>query len=291
MTAAPVTVLASEEHMMTSRLTGRTYRITVGLPLGYSAAPGERWPFNDTPARWPVIYVLDGNWYFDMVAGIIRPMAWCGGTTDAMVVGIGYAEDAEPMEAFRESFTRRDADLTPIRDEAVQQEMEQAHHRPVPNGDGLNFHRFLKEELIPFIEQTYRADPARRVLAGHSYGGLFALLGLFETPDLFETLIIGSPTLSYGNRFMFQREEAFAQEHKPLPARVYLFVGDLEEDSTDTTLTDTLRFAAILQGRHYEGFSLVKQVFLDQNHCEVAAPGIQAGLKLALKKEPSKSAG
>lgn len=283
MTSEPATVLASEMRMMESQHTGRTYRITIGLPLGYSRSPGEGWPFNDTPATWPVVYVLDGNWYFGMVTDIIRPMAWCGSTTDAIVVGIGYAEDTDPIEAFRESFTRRDLDLTPIRDEAAEKAME-AHKRPAPNGDALHFHQFIKEELIPFIEQAYRADPSRRILAGHSYGGLFALFGLFEAPDLFDTLIIGSPTLSYGNRFMFQREEAFAQEHKHLPAKVYLYAADLEEEINDTTLTDTLRFAVILQSRKYKGFSLVKRVFRDQNHCEVVAPGFQAGLKFALKK-------
>jgi predicted alpha/beta superfamily hydrolase len=105
-----------------------------------------------------------------------------------------------------------------------------------------------------------------------------------ERDDLFGTLIVGSPTLAYGNRFTFQREEAFAQGQKKLPANVYLYAAELEEAIEDTTLTDTLRLAAILQSRQYEGFSLVKQIFLDQNHCEVAAPGFQWGLKFALKK-------
>jgi predicted alpha/beta superfamily hydrolase len=283
MTAGSVTVLASELHMMASRQSGRTYRITVGLPLGYASSPGESWPFDATPATWPVVYVLDGNWYFGMVTDIIRPMAWCGSTTDAIVVGIGYAEDTDPIEAFRESMTRRDLDLTPIRDEAAEQSPE-VHKRLAPNGDAAHFHLFIKEELIPFIEKEYRADPSRRILVGHSYGGLFALFGLFETPDLFEALIVGSPTLSYGNRFMFAREEAFAKEHKRLPAKMYLYAADLEESLDDTTLTDTLRFAVILQSRQYEEFSLIRHVFRDQNHCEVAAPGFQGGLKFALKK-------
>ncbi len=284
MTAEPATVLASEMRMMASKHTGRKYRITISLPLGYARLPGEGWPFNNTPAKWPAVYVLDGNWYFGMVTDIIRPMAWCGSITDAIVVGIGYAEDKDPIEAFRESFTRRDFDLTPIRDAEVEKSMEENHKRPSPNGDAGNFHKFIKAELIPFIEKEYCADPARRILVGHSYGGLFGLFGLFETPDLFDTLIIGSPTLSYGNRFTFQQEETFAKEHKNLPAKVYLYVGELEESLNDHTVTDTLRLAAILQGRQYEGFSLVRHVLPDQNHCEVAAPGFQAGLKFALKK-------
>lgn len=278
------TILNSEVHIMDSQYTGRQYRITVSLPLGYDADPGESWPFDKMPTQWSTVYVLDGNWYAGLVTDIIRPMAWCGSTSDAIVIGIGYPEDANPREAIRTSFTRRDADLTPVHDESVQQSMEQHYQRPVPNGDAGNFHNFIKNELIPFIEQTYRADPAKRLLVGHSYGGLFALFGLFETPDLFSTLIIGSPTMTYGNRWMFQREEAFAKANQQLPVRLYLFVGELEEDLTDTTVTDTLRLAAILQGRNYAGFSLVKQVFADQNHCEVAAPGFQGGLKFALKK-------
>ncbi len=284
MPAEPVTILGSEMHMMDSQHTGRKYRIMISLPLGYSASPGMDWPFHDTPPKWPVVYVLDGNWYFGMVTDIIRPMAWCGSTTDAIVVGIGYPEDKDPKEAFRESFTRRDADLTPVKDEAVEKSMEDAHKRRTPNGDAGNFHKFIKDELVPFIEKEYRADPLRRILVGHSYGGLFALFGLFTTPDLFDTLIIGSPTLSYGNRFTFQQEEVFAKEHRKLAVKVYLYVGELEEGLDDRTVTDTLRLAAILQGRNYEGFSLVKHMFPDQNHCEVAAPGFQAGLKFALKK-------
>jgi predicted alpha/beta superfamily hydrolase len=284
MTADPVTILASETHMMNSKLNGRQYRITISLPFGFSSPPGDDWPFHNTPAKWPVVYVLDGNWYAGMVTGMIRPMAWCGSTTDAIVVGIGYPEDNDPKEAFRESFTRRDHDLTPVPDEEVAKSMEKAHKRPTPNGDAAGFHRFIKDELIPFIETEYRGDPSRRILVGHSYGGLFGLFSLFETPDLFDTLIIGSPTLSYGNRWMYQREESFFKELKKLPAKVYLFVGELEEDINDQTVTDTLRLAALLQGRKYEGFSLVKYIFPDQNHCEVAAPGFQWGLKSALKK-------
>jgi predicted alpha/beta superfamily hydrolase len=278
------TVLASETRMMESSHSGRKYRITISLPLGYGKSSDEGWPFNTTPAQWPVVYVLDGNWYAFMVAGIIRPMAWCGSTTDAIVVGIGYAEDADPNEAFWESMTRRNLDLTPVRDEAEEKSMGENHGRLAPTGDSAGFLKFFKDELVPAIEKDYRADPSRRILVGHSYGSLFGLFAMLEAPGLFETLILGSPTMSYKDCVMFQREEAFAKDHTKLPAKVYLFAGELEESLKDRTLTDTLRLAAILQGRKYEGLSLVKHVFLDQNHCEVAAPGFQWGLKHALKK-------
>ncbi len=280
----PVTVLGSEMHLIDSTSTGRRYRITVSLPLGYNAAPGEDWPFNAIPAKWPTVYVVDGNQYAGMVTDMIRPAAWCGGMTDAIVVGIGYPESADVIETFREYFLRRDQDLTPIHDPVTEKNMSEGFKRPVPNGDAGNFHKFIRDEVIPLIEQEYRSDPARRILAGHSYGGLFALFGLFTTPDLFHSLIVGSPTLGYSNRWTFGQEEAFAQAHKAIPATVYLYATELEESIDDTTLTETLRMAAILQSRKYEGFTLVKRIFPEQNHCEVAAPGFVWGLRLALKK-------
>lgn len=284
MTAQLVTVLGSEMRLVQSRHTGRQYRINIALPLGYSNPPEEGWPFNSTPSKWPVVYVLDGNWYFGLVTDMVRPTSWCGSITDAIVVGIGYPEGSDPIDAFRESFTRRNHDLTPVRVEAEEKSMEAQHKRPTPSGDAAGFLTFIRDELIPMIERDFRADPARRILVGHSYGGLFALYALLEAPGLFETLIIGSPTLPYGERAMFDREEAFSKAHTKLPAKVFLFVADLEERIDDTTLTDTLRLAAILEGRNYEGFSLVKRIFLGENHCEVIVPGLHAGLKMALKK-------
>lgn len=280
----PVTIIGSELRLMQSKHSGRTYQITISLPLGYNRAVDEEWPFNDTPERWPVVYMLDGNWYAGMVTGIIRPMAWCGSTTDAIVVGIGYPESGNPIADTRDSFTRRDHDLTPIHDPSVEESMTKFHKRPVPNGDAAGFLKFLQDELIPIIESDYRTDPSKRILVGHSYGGLFGLYAMFEASTLFSTLVLGSPTLSYGSRLTFEQEAAFAKTNHQLPAKVYLFVGEHEEAADDTTVTDTLRMAAILQSRKYEGFLLVKQVFLDQNHCEVAAPGIQWGLKHALKR-------
>src|SRR5262245_62095797 len=118
MTPEPVALLASETHIMNSQHSGRTYRITIKLPLGYTKTPADGWPFNAPAGKWPVVYVLDGNWYFGLVADIIRPMAWCGSTSDAIVVAIGYPEGDDPIEAFWESMIRRDLDLTPVHDEA-----------------------------------------------------------------------------------------------------------------------------------------------------------------------------
>ena len=187
MKPAPASTLSSETHFLTSAV-GREYRITVALPLAYAAAPYDAWPFAGAPSRWPTVYVLDGNWYFGLAADIIRPMSWCGGTSDAIVVGIGYREAEDPREAFRVSFTRRNLDLTPARDEAEEQSMAQRFNRRAPTGGAADFHHFICAELTAFIESRYRADASQRTLVGHSYGGLFAAYSLFRSPEHFRAV-------------------------------------------------------------------------------------------------------
>jgi len=66
---------------------------------------------------------------------------------------------------------------------------------------------------------------------------------------------------------------------------VYLSIGELEEDADSSMVGDFVHFAAVLKSHNYTGLTLRKQIFLDLNHCDAIAPGFQAGLKFALKKE------
>ncbi len=55
------------------------------------------------------------------------------------------------------------------------------------------YRRFLEEELIPFIDSTYRTAPFR-LLAGHSSSGEQSLYTLLNGSELFQGYITGSPT-------------------------------------------------------------------------------------------------
>ncbi|MEO0561988.1 MAG: hypothetical protein AAF125_07740 [Chloroflexota bacterium] len=73
-----------QNHTFDSEHTGRTYQVSVSLPLAYAAKPGAPWPFHNPLDQWPTVYVLDGDWYAPMVTGMIGPTAWCGRTQDAI---------------------------------------------------------------------------------------------------------------------------------------------------------------------------------------------------------------
>ena len=278
MITQPATILASEVRIMKSKNTGREYRISISLPYTSFKSDSTTWPFNQPLERWPVVYLIDGNWYFGMVTEIVRNMGWFGNTTDAIVVGIGYPEAQNPQEALCDSISKRFHDFTPVRAQGIEKWIGDMVNRPTTTGGAGNFLRFIKKELIPIIEQDFQADPRKRILVGHSLGGLFTAFALLEEPGLFDTYIIGSPSLAYCDRFIFKREELFAKRYKKLAAKVHLWVGDREETIDESAASEVIRFGAILEGRKYKGLTLVKQIFADLYHNEVIAPGFMWGL-------------
>ncbi|HSG43546.1 MAG TPA: alpha/beta hydrolase-fold protein [Anaerolineales bacterium] len=274
MPAKPATILGSELHTLRSKDTGKPYRITIGLPFEYYDKPSK---------KWPVIYLVDGNWYFGMVTDMVRVMALCETTTDAIVVGIGYPNNKK-KKRFHEDVFRRDFDLTPIANEKFEKEDGDFINRKVNTGGVNKFINLIQHELMPFVNKKYRVSPGKRVLVGHSFGGLFAAYALLEKPRLFTHYLVCSPSLWWHDQYMFDREKDFAKRHRQLKANVYLSAGDLEENANSGMASNTLRFSAILQSRSYKGLNIVQEIFNAKKHCEVVAPSYQAGLKWALKK-------
>jgi predicted alpha/beta superfamily hydrolase len=219
-----------------------------------------------------------------MVVDMVRSMAWCGRSTDAIVVGIGYPDNPIPQEAWRDAEALRERDFSPIRDQKREADLSKFLKRKVETGGANQFLQFIKQELIPVIESEFNADPQRRILAGHSMAGLFTAFALFTEPALFESYIIGSPWFWYAEGCIFKQEERFAQRRKRLKAKVHLWVGELEEAHDDPAVSESFRFESILRSRNYKGLTLIRQVFADENHCEVPAPGFHASLKWLLEK-------
>src|SRR6185503_17561259 len=106
----------------------------------------------------PVIYLLDANVYFDIVADAIKE-----NNSNALLVGLGY-KDFMRMDSLRNrDYTFPKAlpkDSFPI------------------SGGADKFLSFIGGELLPYIDKTYRTDTSNRALMGHSLGGYFTLYAL-----------------------------------------------------------------------------------------------------------------
>ena len=263
------TIPASRVHAMRSAHVDQEYRISVATPYTYTEKPYR---------LYPVIYLLDPNWYFGMVTEIARVMS-LQGFQEVIIVGIGYPID-EPLEDnFADILSCRARDCTPVHDEKVAEDVKGWLGRDLKFGGASHFVKFIQEELTPMIEKQYRADPTDRAIAGHSWGGLFVLYSLFHPPRFFQRYLSGSPSLHIGDRIMHRYEALYAKRRKTLPARLYLSAGALEYDTTVSLAAELLEFRAILDERNYKGLKITMKLFDDCNHTEVVAPLFQAGLK------------
>lgn len=151
-------VLKGDYFAIDSRETGHRYHVYIRTPESYAGNPGR---------RYPIVYLLDGDSLFPMLAASQTFVEYDDEIGEALVVGIAYGSFAPPQNRRRHDFTAG-ADA---------------------------FGRFLRNELIPATERRVRADPDRRILFGQSRGGGFVLHSAFTDPDLFWGRIASNPTL------------------------------------------------------------------------------------------------
>ncbi len=230
-----VTIAGSEVRTIKSASTGRDYDLYIHIPSNYA---------QDKNRKYPVLYILDGQWDFKLMDAVLGGLVYDKFAPEMIMVGITYSGVNPDYNSLRAM------DYTPT-----------AVHNVPGSGDGPKFLKFLTTELAPFIERTYRADPARRLLQGSSYGGLFTLYALFSGPGFFYGYIAASPALNHDSRYSFKQESEYARTHKELPARLYLAVGGAEGLSAPVQ-----EFMRTLQSRNYKGLKLETRVAEGERH-------------------------
>jgi predicted alpha/beta superfamily hydrolase len=215
---------------------GRDFWVTVNAPSTVLFLPGQ---------KLPAIYALDAGY------GIAGPQGSLLSGTEAMapaiIVSVGYRTN-----------------------EAVNRNTDLLHNKLTQDGrtiggGGAAFEAFLLEDLKPFIEAKFPADPARAILFGHSFGGLFAANVFADKPDAFAGYVIGSAS-AWADPALVARVAAAAP--KATGQRVYLSVGEKEGAGRiggSSQMTDGFNsLSAALKGR--PGVILKTQLYAGETH-------------------------
>jgi predicted alpha/beta superfamily hydrolase len=187
-----------------SRTLGETRTIDVSLPEGYETSLDR---------RYPVLVVLDGEFEHGIAVAIARFYAVASQIPPLIVVGI------------RNTNRMRDMTPEPVAGFTLPPDAADA-------GGAERFLGFIADELLPYLDRSYRTAPLR-VLAGHSLGGLFALYTLAHRPDLFTGYVVMEPSAWWNNQREFNAAQASLQKAAARRARV-MMVNTLPLD-LDTT--------------------------------------------------------
>ena len=240
-----VTLPNTEVRTIKSSATGHDYDIYIRFPEKYS----------QSAKKYPVLYVLDGQWDFKLLDSIYGGLYYDDFIPEMLIVGITYTGIDPDYERLRA------IDYTP--------------KGYIPGSGGApKFLVFFRDELIPFIDANYRVDPAQRVLMGSSFGGSFTLYAMFAAPELFSGYVAASPAVPYGDWAVVRQEAGYASQHTDLPVRLFLSVGEIEE------LAQPVKdFMETLRERNYTGLEMETLVIAGERHAGNKPEAFNRGLR------------
>ncbi|NQT97571.1 MAG: hypothetical protein HQ562_07505 [Candidatus Marinimicrobia bacterium] len=222
-----------------SDILGEQRVLVVGLPEGY----------DQTTERYPVMYLLDGDFHFHHVTGLIDFLADLDLIPRIIVVGLQN--------------TDRDRDFTPT---AIAE-------RPT-SGGADNFLTFLEDELFPAIDGQFRTVP-HRILVGHSLGGLFSIHAMLIKPELFNAHIIISPHVIYDDDFILLQAGRLMETIGYSPKALYMAIGEEERE----ILNPSKRMNRIIKNNKYKDFRLKFEVLDNTDHGSVVHKAVYNGLE------------
>jgi predicted alpha/beta superfamily hydrolase len=222
--------------------------------------------YDKSDKKYPVLYLLDGDVTFGMAASIARYLQFGNTIPELIIVGIGYGT----MKKSEGNMKSRDYTISSKRGRSG-------------TGGAPRFREVLKEELIPYIENTYRTNPDDRTINGYSLGGLFAIYTLFTEPDLFNRYIIGSPHLSWDEYRIFTVQEEAFEKMDDIKAKVFISVGSEEDEEKYFNPIDEM--VTLIDEKGYENLKMETKVFDGGTHLICPPEALAYGLVSVFNKE------
>jgi predicted alpha/beta superfamily hydrolase len=221
--------------------------------------------YGKSDKKYPVLYLLDGDIAFGMAASIARYLQFGNTIPELIIVGIGYGA----LKKNEGNMRSRDYTVSSKRGRTG-------------TGGAPKFREFLKEELIPYIDNTYRTNPNNRTINGYSLGGLFATYTLFTEPDLFNYYIIGSPHLSWDEYRIFTVQEQAFQKMDDIKAKIFISVGSEEDEEKYFNPIDEM--VTLIDEKGYESLKMETKVFDGGTHLICPPETLAYGLVSVFEK-------
>lgn len=264
---APYVLKGTQVWTVPDPVSGRDYEVFVSLPASYETNPQR---------RYPVLYVTDADYAFPIIRQIARRVNLDGPVIEEFIlVGLSYSRGDNGTVS-------RNRDYTPTPNGP-------SSANSTLHGGGPAYQTYLKTQALPFVESRFRVDSARRILLGHSYGGLLGAQILFTDPGLFHAYVLGSPSFWYDKRHVMGMEADYARTHRDLNADVFMYVGGWEVPGPDRRNTsgadmvaDVRTMERSLKSRAYPGLTVRSTVLTDEDHLTVAPVGFTRALMAVL---------
>lgn len=151
--------------------------------------------------KYPVIYVLDGEWNFPIVANAVKVLSDNERIPPSIVIGVTNSDrNRDFTTKLTTNFEKPDF-------------MKEV-------GGADNFLNYLEKELVPLVDKTFRTEP-HRTIVGHSLGGIFAWHSLASRPQLFQSYLILDASVFWDNGIVVKEVKEFFKQNPTAKSRVF----------------------------------------------------------------------
>ena len=210
--------------------------------------------YNTSSDRYPVLYLLDGGSHFKYVSEMVDYLSGFESNYISKMIVVAIPN------------TDRGRDFTPTFN------LKENREASVDNG-AEKFLGFIKDELVPYIDKTYRTQPYR-ILEAHSLGGLFGIYANETSPDLFQASIIISPALTGGeNKEKVMKDfVSYLKGNGDVQKKFFITIG-----SEGTQAVDLL--TKQLKAYTTKSFQWSFKQYSDENHFSVPYKSMYDGLR------------
>jgi predicted alpha/beta superfamily hydrolase len=242
------TVPSSNENalLLNSKILDQQRSIWIHVPAGY----------NSTNQTYPVIYLLDGDGHFKYVSQLVDYLSDYDRNRipEMIVVGIVNIDRGKDLNLAHPVLNgKKDSNIVSTTE------------------GGGKFLKFIQQELVPYIDSSYRTQPYR-ILMGHSLAGQFALYAKNTLPDYFQATILISPAIHDDNVKLLNDFGLLLKRPSQLPGKLFMTIGNEDTQKVDLLVQQLKQYAP-------NSFKWDFKQYPDENHFSVTYKSMFDALK------------
>lgn len=253
------------DHTISSKIMEKDYQLYISFPIDYS---------NNNTTKYPVLYVLDGQFMFPIIAGTRGGLDMANELEKVIIVCIGSGLD------YTSWYVNRMYDYTTAIDTTSENGTDKAFKLPkgtTRTGGAERFLQCITKEIIPFVDLHYKTTNDRGI-TGHSLGGLFTAYCLLNSNGIFTKFGISSPSLWWDQDALIKQSNTQFSKNKSweIPTtKVFMSVGKKEGPTMVPKMSE---FASSLQRAAYNNITLRTQIFDEETHLSVIPANVSRTL-------------
>jgi predicted alpha/beta superfamily hydrolase len=219
--------------------------------------------------KYPVIYLLDGGTLFNSFSAVVDRLSSDASPQipEMIVVGINTSKnrlrDASPTKSL-------------IGYRGIQEDGLEV------TGGADVFLKFIKSELIPYIDSSYRTD-SYRTFVGYSFTGLPVLHSLFTQKDLFNSYLVIDFSAWWDNQVTLRNFSSFLDTyHSKKPVDLFMSTEERVINKVyPAKVNATWTFMQAFKKKHPENinYGMKKYKYREENHHSMPLISFMDGLK------------